>query len=209
MGSKHGTFSNFSVAEGRSRDIILRLDVCVRRYSWRRYMSIRSDISRDIPMVFFCQQCGECCSHMSQIHRIEVDYGDLTFQLCNNYTGERRMVRVDSDKIHLFQDRSIFESWPEACPFLRGDPLHGRICCTVHQTRPDLCREFGCWRILILDSSGKRAGRIMGTRHLSAEDPVLLEFWKAHAGDIQALDDASWDRAVVRILERSGYRVLV
>ncbi|MDD1675272.1 MAG: YkgJ family cysteine cluster protein, partial [Methanomicrobiales archaeon] len=84
-----------------------------------------------------------------------------------------------------------------------------RICCVVHASRPDLCREYGCWRLLVLDGSGKRVGRIMGTRHLATDDPVLRAFWVDHFGDIQGFDDDRWDRTIITVLENNGYRVLV
>jgi hypothetical protein len=48
----------------------------------------------------------------------------------------------------------------------------------------------------------------MGTRHLSAEDPSLLKLWEAEANNIRMLEDDSWDKAVIRILETYGYQVM-
>jgi Fe-S-cluster containining protein len=158
-------------------------------------------------MAFFCQQCGECCSHMSQIHAILEDCGDGSFVLYNRYTGEKTLVRVDPEKRSLYEDREIFNLWPEACPFLRKVPQRGKICCTVHQTRPDLCREFGCWRMLILDAQGNRAGRVMGSRFLHAEHSKLSRIWDEQKEQIQASTDEEWDRTVIGILRMSGYRV--
>ncbi len=158
-------------------------------------------------MAFFCQQCGECCSHMHQIHQTEEDCGNHTFRIRNVYNGERTLVTIDADKLSLFEDQSILEDWPEACPFVRKDPVHNRVCCIVHQTRPELCREFGCWRILILDSSGRRVGRIMGSRHLSTEDAVLQQIWDDHAGSLSTLDDTAWDEIVTGLLVQKGYLV--
>ena len=146
---------------------------------------------------------------MSQIHRIETGDGDDSVIISNVYNGEKTKVRIDPDKTALFDDRRIFDEWPEACPFLRRDPANYRICCVVHASRPDLCREYGCWRLLVLDGSGKRVGRIMGTRHLATDDPVLRAFWVDHFGDIQGFDDDRWDRTIITVLENNGYRVLV
>ncbi|MDD1677801.1 MAG: YkgJ family cysteine cluster protein [Methanomicrobiales archaeon] len=145
---------------------------------------------------------------MSQIHRIEHQVSEHTFELYNVYNGERTIVRIDPDKISLYEDRSIFEQLPEACPFLRRDPNQKEIICTIHLTRPELCREFGCWRLLILDPDGNRAGRIMGSRHLGADDTSLLEFWESEVATFRTLDDDSWDRAVIQVLERRGYQVM-
>jgi hypothetical protein len=158
-------------------------------------------------MAFFCQQCGECCSQMHQIHEIEEDCGNHTFHLRNTYTGERSLVTLDADKVHLFEDRSLYAEWPEACPFVRKDPSQGRICCTVHRSRPDLCREYGCWRLLILDPVGKRLGRILGSRHLSTEDAALRQLWDNRTAALSSLEEDEWEEAVFRLLVESGYRV--
>ncbi|MDD1672196.1 MAG: YkgJ family cysteine cluster protein [Methanomicrobiales archaeon] len=141
------------------------------------------------------------------MHRIVEDYGNLSFLLYNCYNGEKAAVTVDPDKRDLYHDQGIFISWPDACPFLRNDTENKRICCTIHQTRPDLCREFGCWRLLILTPQGKRAGRIMGTRYLSSEDSMLSHIWKQHVDTLNVSSDTEWDQHVIRILQLFGYRV--
>ena len=70
-------------------------------------------------MVFECQQCGECCHHMGQVHAIQEIRGEFEFLVNNQYTGEKTVVIVDQDKRNLFLDKSIFREQPEACSFLR------------------------------------------------------------------------------------------
>jgi uncharacterized protein len=158
-------------------------------------------------MAFYCCQCGECCSHMGMLHRIVEEFGDYEFLLNNQYTGEKKRVRVDTDKIPLFNDRSIFSEWPEACPFLRRQPDTRRAVCTVFQTWPEICKEFGCWRLLIIGPDGRRAGRIMYQRFFCAEDDALAGIWDRQVRTLDEPDDALWDEAVVRILTEAGYRV--
>lgn len=145
---------------------------------------------------------------MSRIFQKEEDLGGYRFIMHNIYTGERHRVRVDPEKIALFMDRGIFRSLPEACFFLRREPDRDMYLCTVHETRPELCREFGCWRLLILTGRGERAGRVMGSRHLVSEQRLLLMLWESQIRELPSLDDASWDREVVRILGEHGYRVV-
>ena len=158
-------------------------------------------------MPFECSQCGECCSHLGLVHTIEEDYGDYRFLLKNQYTGERTAVVVDPDKITLFCDKSIFLERPEACPFFRYDASLKKGYCTVHLTRPEICRDYGCWRLLILDSKGKRAGRIMCQRHLASEDEALARLFEEHINHIIEPDDARWDEQVIRVLTGAGYTV--
>ena len=110
-------------------------------------------------MPFECSQCGECCSHLGLVHTIQEDYGDYHFLVKNLYTGEKTAVAVDPDKVSLFCDTSIFEERPEACPFFRYDQTSAKGYCTVHLTRPEICRDYGCWRMLVLDPHEKRAGQ--------------------------------------------------
>ena len=160
-------------------------------------------------MPFECSQCGECCSHLGLVHVIEKDYGDLRFLIKNQYTGERTAVTVDPDKAALFSDTAIFQERPEACPFFRYDTVSEKGFCTVHLTRPEICRDYGCWRILILDYRGKRAGRIMGQRHLASEDEALTRLFEEHINHLIEPDDSAWDDQVMRVLTAAGYTVRI
>lgn len=161
-------------------------------------------------MAFFCLRCGECCHHMRLLFRVEqtAESGGGRYVIHHLYTGERTPVRIDPDRVQLFRDRSILRRLPDACPFLREDPATRLAVCTVHATRPDLCREFGCWRLLILGPGGDPAGRIMGSRHLVTCDRALMRLWHAWREVQRACEDASWDRELVRFLSGHGYRVI-
>ncbi|MGA2914055.1 MAG: YkgJ family cysteine cluster protein [Methanoregula sp.] len=160
-------------------------------------------------MAFECQQCGECCHHMAQVHTIKEVKGDFTFLVNNQYTGEKIVVTVDPDKYDLFADIRVFGDHPEACPFLRYHPKDNLACCTVHMTRPEICRDYGCWRMLILDSRGKRAGRVMEHRAFFSDDDDLAHVWKECIDDLTEPDDAVWDTIVIGILRKAGYTVRV
>jgi hypothetical protein len=159
-------------------------------------------------MTFRCRICGECCSHLGLVHVIREGHGGYEYSLLNRYSGDVTRVTVDPDKIHLLPERGIFEREPEACPFLRDDPAHSRVCCIVHATRPEICREFQCWRLLILDREGRQAGRVMGSRHLSSGDPELTRIWEERVGALSELDDTAWDIRVEEVLDDAGYRVI-
>ena len=125
----------------------------------------------------------------------------------NQYTGEKTTVTVDPDKIALFCDKSIFLERPEACPFFRFERLSEKGYCTVHRTRPEICRDYGCWRLLILDARGKRAGRIMCQRHLASEDEALTLLFEEQINHCVEPDDAAWDERVIRVLLKAGFTV--
>jgi len=109
----------------------------------------------------------------------------------------------------LYEDKKIFVEREEACPFFRENPDDGLFYCTVHLTRPEICREYGCWRLLILDREGNRAGRVMQARHLDSENPRLTEVWSRYIHPIHELDDQEWDTRVAHILRTAGFVVKV
>ncbi|KQC04351.1 MAG: hypothetical protein APR53_10960 [Methanoculleus sp. SDB] len=143
---------------------------------------------------------------MQLVHSITKDLDNYTFVVYNSYSGDVKEVRVDPDKISLFEDRSSIETLPEACPFLRFDPA-GKAWCTVHRTRPDICRDYCCWRLLILDSRGRRAGRVFYQRTFIPDSAELGRLWEQVKPTLNGLGDAEWDDAVIGILTASGYRV--
>jgi len=138
---------------------------------------------------------------------IRKGYGDYLFLVYNNYTGEEMTVSVDPDKHELFDDRSIFEKHLHACPFLRHQPGSGIALCTVHRTRPEICRDYECWRLLILDHAGRPAGRIKYIRTLCSDDPLLTRIWDDCVDGNNEPDDQKWEDAMIRILRQAGYSV--
>lgn len=159
-------------------------------------------------MTFVCQCCGDCCSTMGEIISIQEQIGPCEFRI--GYTdGEERVVSVDPDKRDLFhddqqqQDRKSF-----TCPFLRERAPRKRIC-TVHASRPELCRGYLCSRILLLDSTGNRVGRVRyGTRSFTTDDRILLDLWNCSIRDIPVPDDEQWEKNIEDIFTRAGYRVI-
>jgi hypothetical protein len=122
--------------------------------------------------------------------------------------GEERVVSVDPDKRGLFRDQQQDKRKSIACPFLRQRASKKRIC-TVHASRPELCRNYLCSRILIIDSEGNRAGRVRyGTRSFTTEDRTLLDLWNQSIRDIPVPDDEQWEKNVEDIFTRAGYRVI-
>jgi len=158
-------------------------------------------------MVFECQQCGECCHHMGQVHIIKETIGESGFLVNNQYTGEKTAVIIDQDKHDLFENKSIFLEQPEACPFLRYKKEDRKAYCTVHLTRPEICRDYGCWRLLILNSRGLRAGRIMYQRAFFSDDADLTRLWNTCIDPLNEPDDQAWEEKVIKILINACYTV--
>jgi len=144
---------------------------------------------------------GEIISIQEQIDRYEyrIRFTD----------GEERIVSVDPDKRDLFSDQQEdTDKKPTACPFLRLRGPHERIC-TVHASRPELCRMYLCSRILVLRDDGSKAGRVPhGTRFFTTEDRALLDLWCRTIRDVTIPDDELWEKKVEDIFTRAGYRVI-
>ena len=157
-------------------------------------------------MTFVCQCCGDCCSTMGEIISIQEQIGSYEVRI--RYTdGEDRIVSLDPDKQELFHDQKAREKKSLACPFLRLQVPHKRIC-TVHASRPELCRMYLCSRILVLRKDGKKAGRVLhGTRVFTTEDGALLDLWCRTIRDTPIPDDNQWEKKVDDIFTRAGYRV--
>jgi uncharacterized protein len=157
-------------------------------------------------MTFACQLCGECCSTMGEIISIREKTGAAEFRIGYTTTGVEQLVTLDPDKRDLF-----FQNPPRsqmACPFLR-DQGPGRVICTIHKSLPDLCRQYSCFRILILNFEGKQVGKVMDrTRHFTATDSHIHELWQRDCQVLDIMDEERWEEEIERILTREGYRVV-
>lgn len=158
-------------------------------------------------MTFECQCCGECCSTMGEIISVREQTGHDEYRIA--YTdGEERVVTIDPDKRDLFRSLMQGEKRSLACPFLRQQ-AHDRYVCTVHSSRPELCRGYFCSRILVLDNQGKKAGRVLcGTRTFMPENESVRILWNDSMRDILVPDDEDWEKTVERIFSGAGYRVI-
>lgn len=159
-------------------------------------------------MVFRCRQCGECCSSMGEIIGIREQTGEWEYHIWFSVTGEERQVRIDPDKRELFLAQDILKKRPMACPFLR-EREDGAVICTVHASRPGLCRQYGCFRVLITGLGGERLGRVAdGSRYFTTMDHELRELWDREISHLTIADETVWEEEVDRILSAAGYRVV-
>ena len=158
-------------------------------------------------MAFECIRCGDCCRHLGFVHSVREDYGNHRFLVHNNYTCEDTLASVDPDKITLFLDRSLFETLPHACPFFRFERTGGYACCTIHATRPGICRDYGCWQFLIRDHRGNRAGKITHNHTLVSDDAILTRLFESCIVEYPGNDGNRWEEEMKRTLSAAGYSV--
>jgi uncharacterized protein len=145
---------------------------------------------------------------MGEIIGIREQTGPSAFRIGFSVTGEERMVTIDPDKQALYARNDKRSIRPMACPFLREE-APGTVICTVHDSRPELCRQYSCFRILVLDGNGKKIGRVMdGTRYFVSEDHGLRQTWDQECSVLDIPDEACWEETVEYHLVSSGYRVV-
>lgn len=145
---------------------------------------------------------------MGEIIEILEETAPFCFRIGYTTTCEERQVVVDPDKQELFLRQEETSKRSLACPFLRK-AAPGRIICTVHLSRPDLCRQYSCFRILILDQEGKPSGKVMeNTRILRTMDHHIRELWDRDICRINDADERRWEELVEQVLSREGYRVI-
>ena len=159
-------------------------------------------------MTFRCRQCGDCCSSMGEIIGIDEQIEPAKYRIRFLVTGEERVVSLDADKADLFCSQDIRTIRPMACPFLRfKEP--DLACCTVHLTRPDLCRQYACFRVLVLDKDGNVVGKVPErTRLFSTLDARLRELWQREIEGVDIPGDTAWEAGVEDVFSRAGYRVI-
>jgi len=123
-------------------------------------------------MTFECLCCGICCRYLGPYHEAHaVPSYTYDFELEFTPTGDRIDVIVSEELRHLLPDRSVFEKYPESCPFLRyisDDEAR----CIIHSTRPDYCRKSGCYDYLVRDSDGIICGKIKNRFVMGADEHV-------------------------------------
>jgi Fe-S-cluster containining protein len=95
-----------------------------------------------------------------------------------------------------------------ACPFLKETNTKKYVC-SVHSSRPDLCRQYACNRILVLDTQERTVGKVAAaSRYFSSMDNDLRTLWNREIAGVSIPDDTCWEEHVEQVLSPAGYRVV-
>lgn len=103
-------------------------------------------------------------------------------------------------------DISIFETYPDACPFLHQETetiWH----CLAYSVMPSHCKALECYAMLILHSDGSVAGKVRAKRTLSTENAILKELYDTVLVHIPAKEDVVWQKEAKKVLVSKGYKV--
>ena len=145
---------------------------------------------------------------MGEIIEILEELNSGSFRIGLSVTGEERIVSIDPDKRELFHLLENKKLMPMACPFLL-DAGNKKFVCSVHASQPELCRQYSCYHILVLDSQEKKIGRVIdASRYLSTADGNLRTIWNREIAVITIADENCWEEHVDQMLTRAGYHVI-
>jgi Fe-S-cluster containining protein len=79
------------------------------------------------------------------------------------------------------------------------------IACAIYATRPRICREFRCYRMVIHHPDGHECGRVLGRNELKTVDEPLARIWKEQVIPLPHTDDARWEKSVIAALAAHQY----
>lgn len=154
---------------------------------------------------FECSWCGKCCMSFGKFITIERNLTDRDYYCRLGITNELFLAHVQADFADDFSDHREHDAHPEHCVFMRENRSGKGFVCTIYPTRPSLCREFKCYRMLVYDKEGKVIGRLMGRNEIKTSDDALNRLWQEKVLFMPHNDDAAWLDAVQHILSGAGY----
>ena len=134
---------------------------------------------------FNCTRCGKCCRSFGEFIRIERKLTDRDYYCRYGITNELFLVHVQPEFAREISDelstRGETKKAPaqKGCIFLRKDPAGEGFACAIYPTRPSICREFRCYRMLIHHiPTGELRGKVIGINDLRTEDVILAAIWE-------------------------------
>ena len=153
---------------------------------------------------FECTLCGRCCSSFGEFITIERQITERDYYCRYGITNELFQAHMEPQFADGFADE--FEDLmnkgrdavpKQGCIFLYRNPDGMGFVCRIYPTRPSICREFICYRMLIYhQESGELRGRIIGINELRTNDEILAALWKEKIAHIPHPFDSS-DQATV------------
>lgn len=157
---------------------------------------------------FECTLCGKCCMYAGgELIEVEKMLTGRDFLCRQKIVGGTFRARVEERFLDIFRDSSENDAHPSWCPFLRGLPEKGKYVCTVHNSRPLVCRSYTCCAMRIFAGDGREVGKVKGRRSLVTEDAALRRCWEEGVAPLKTENDVAWRSEVAAVLGRAGYRV--
>ena len=157
-------------------------------------------------VAFDCDGCGKCCASFGAFIKIERQLTCRDYYCRYGIKNELFLAHIEGEYADS-QPPSQKEGEPvKGCPFVRKKPDGKGIACAIYTTRPQICREFRCYRMLIFNHYGHECGRIMGRNELKTIDESLARIWKEQIASLPHRDDVRWTKSVIAALAVHQYR---
>jgi hypothetical protein len=157
-------------------------------------------------VAFDCSWCGKCCASFGEFIKIERQLTSRDYYCRYGIKNELFLAHIEGDYADS-QPPSSKDSEPvKGCPFMRKNPAVKGFACAIYATRPRICREFRCYRMVIHHPDGHECGRIMGRNELKTGDESLAHIWKEQIAPLPHQDDARWEKSVIAALATHQYR---
>jgi uncharacterized protein len=132
---------------------------------------------------FECDWCGKCCMSFGEFIKIERQVDERNYFVRYDITNEHFPVHVMpefADEIDA-EYEAMMDGEPteprKRCIFSRKNPDGTGFACAVYPTRPTICRDFHCYRMLIHHMSGELRGKVIGFNELKTHDETLAQIW--------------------------------
>jgi uncharacterized protein len=165
---------------------------------------------------FVCNWCGKCCRSFGEFIRIERQLTERDYYCRYDITNELFLIHVNPDYAEEISDTFSCEceepgAEGKICPFSRKNPRGEGFLCAIYPTRPPVCRDFRCYRMLIHNPEGNVVGKVIGQNELRSKDGNLISLWKEKISNLphthrQNIHDPVWLSTVQDLLARHGYR---
>ncbi len=134
---------------------------------------------------FECDFCGRCCASFGEFITVERQITDKDYFCRYGITHELFPVHVLPDYADKFADAfeeiqdAIKDAPKKGCIFTQKNPAGPGYICMIYPTRPTICREFLCYRMLIkYHQTGEVRGKLIGINELRTQDEILAAIRK-------------------------------
>jgi Fe-S-cluster containining protein len=161
--------------------------------------------------VFECDRCGKCCVSLGPLITIERQLNERDYYCRCKIDNAIFLAHVDPGYHEEIADefaaggldRNSTDKKP--CTFLRKNPDDDGTTCAIYTSRPAVCRDFRCYRMLLRNKEGAICGRVIGKNTIRTEDAALKKIWDEEVAAIPYGDAVAWTKIVAGILVKYSY----
>jgi Fe-S-cluster containining protein len=157
-------------------------------------------------VAFECSWCGKCCASYGDFIKIERQLTSRDYYCRYGIKNEMFLAHVEGDYIGRYHKDSEEQKPAKGCPFMQKNQSGDGFACAIYATRPQVCKEFRCYRMLIFDRDGHECGRIMARNELKTTDETLERIWKEEIAPLPYREVPRWVKLVIDTLAAYGYR---